>query len=254
MFTTIRYILLTALRDWLFGGLFIALCLAAAISSFLGSTALVEKSQMSISFTAGSTRVILLTGIIVFVCFHVRRAFENREIEVIISRPISRESFVIAYWLGFSLISLLLIAPLIAAIGIFWEVNLPGLLYWGSSIILEALLVVAFSLFTALILRSAVSAVMLCFGFYFLSRLMGFFLFILEKPYLFREFNFGVVTEKLLNLVSVIIPRLDQYGKSDWLIYGINGDLSFQIFVTQSLIYVPFLLLMAIFDFKCRQF
>ena len=40
----IRYILLTASRDWLFLGLMILIVIAAGISMFLGSTALSEQS------------------------------------------------------------------------------------------------------------------------------------------------------------------------------------------------------------------
>lgn len=254
MLTTVRYILLTALRDWLFIGLFIAIFIAFAVSAFLGSTALIEEGQMTASYASGSTRVILLIGLIVFVCFHVRRAFENREIEVIISRPISRPVFVFAYWLGFAFVSLLLIVSLMFAMAIFLNVNISGLMYWGLSLMLEAFLVIAFALFASLILRSAVTSVLLCFCFYFISRMMGFFLFILEKPYLFKGFDFGFITAKILYVISVILPRLDLYGKSEWLLYGVAGDTNFYIFVPQSLIYVPFLLTMAVFDFKRKQF
>ncbi len=253
MITTIRYILLTALRDWLFFGLFIAIFVAFAISSFLGDAALVEEGQMSFAFASGSTRIILIVGLIVFVCFHVRTAFANREIDVILSRPISRSAFVFAYWAGFSFVAILLIIPLAIAISYFQEVNQIGLIYWTGSLILESFLIIAFSLFSSLILRSAVSSVLLCFSFYFIARMMGFFLYIIDKPYLFRHFDFGAVTEKGINAASAILPRLDLYGHSEWLVYGIteNTDL---LFITQTLFYVPFLLAMAIFDFKRKQF
>ncbi len=255
MLTTIRYIFLTAIRDWLFYGLFIAVFVAFGISVFLGGTALVEGSQMTISFIGGSTRVILLIGLITFVCFHVRRAFENREIEVILSRPISRTTFVIAYWAGFSVVSCLLILPLLLAMAIFLPgISLSGLAYWGLSLILEALLVVAFSLFAGLILRSAVSSVLLCFGFYMISRLMGFFLYVLDSPYALRSLDLGWLTGFLLKFVSAVLPRLDLYSQSEWLIYGIGDNLAYTWFIPQTLIYVPLLIMAALYDFQRKQF
>ncbi len=254
MSTTVKYILITALRDWLFAGLFVAIFFAFGVSAFLGDTALVEENVMTVTYVAGSTRVILLIGLIVFVCFHVRRAFENREIEVMISRPISRGAFVFAYWMGFAVVAAIPILFLTIAMYFFFDVHLAGLLYWGGSLLLEAFFAVAFALFSSLILRSAVTSVLLCFGFYFLSRMMGFFTYILEKPYLFNNFDFGVAMQKVIYIVSIVIPRLDTFSKSEWLVYGIAQDTNYMIFVPQTVIYIPFLLMAAIFDFKRRQF
>ncbi len=253
MSTTIRYILITAFRDWLFLGLFLVLMIAFGISGFLGDTALVEEAQMSLSYAAGSTRVILLVGLIVFVCFHVRTAFANREIELILSRPISRHVFVISYWMGFSFVATILVVALTLAIS-FMEIDHTGLLYWSLSMIMESLFIVAFALSTSLILRSAVSSVLFCFSFYFVSRMMGFFLFILDAPHHFANFNVDGITSRLIWLISTILPRLDLYGKSEWLIYGVANDTNYQFFIGQTIVYVPLLLLMAIYDFKRKQF
>lgn len=253
MFTTTRYILLTAIRDWLFIALFIAMLFALGISSFLGTTALSEQQQMVISYSAGATRIILLIGLIVFVCFHVRRAFENREVELILSRPISRYTFVFSYWLGFAVLSLMIIIPMVLAIQIFTKTNFYGMLYWSFSIIMEAFIVVAFSLFISLILRSAVGSVLASFAFYFICRMMGFFLVMIGNMY-------SNITElrwymsKALYFISIFIPRFDLYGQSKWLIYGAAGDGNLWVFILQSLIFIPFLLLMAFSDFRRKQF
>jgi ABC-type transport system involved in multi-copper enzyme maturation permease subunit len=105
MLTNIRYILLTALRDWLFTGLFAAILIATAISATMGSTAFIEEKEMTLAFASQSARLILMTGLIVFVCFHIRNAFDTKEIDVILSRPISRANLVIAYFLGFTVVA-----------------------------------------------------------------------------------------------------------------------------------------------------
>ena len=92
MFSNIRYVLLTATRDRLFIGLLVGILVAAYISSVLGSTAMLEPEQMTLSFTAASARVIIMIGIIVFIGFHMRNAFDAKEIDVLLSRPISRTS------------------------------------------------------------------------------------------------------------------------------------------------------------------
>lgn len=255
MNTIIRFTLLTAMRDWLFIGLFIAVMAAYGLSVFMGSTALVEQSQMSLAYFAGASRIILVTGLIIFVCFHVRRSFENREIESILSKPISRAEFVIAYWIGFAVLAALAVIPSIVIIALLNKPDALGLAYWGSSLIMEISLVLAFALVAALIMRSAVSAVMACFGFYFISRLMGFFIAAMSNTSsLMGEGKTGDIMQAILKVISTVTPRLDLFAKSSWLIYGVNGQNDLWVFQIQSFVYIFFLLSMAIFDFKRKQF
>lgn len=260
MNTTIRYIFLTAVRDWLFIGLSAAILLAIGLSFFLGGTALVEQQEMTIVYASGASRVILIVGLIVFVCFHVRRAFDNREVEVILTRPISRSVFVFSYWAGFAMLAVLITIPLVLLMAFVLNVSIKGLLFWGLSVLLEAFLVVAFALACSLILQSAVSSVLVSFTFYFISRMMGFFAAIIDKPAVMRDISWSWVMENVLTVSSVALPRLDLFGKSKWLIYGTASDANIflmdivPVFLVQSVIFVPLLLFMGIYDFRRRQF
>lgn len=252
MLTNIRYILITALRDWLFTGLLIGILVATAISATLGSTAFLEEKEMTLTFASGSARLILMVGLIVFVCFHIRNAFDTKEIDVILSRPISRANLVVAYWLGFSLVGLLLIVPVVAILAVIGVPNLAGFFGWSVSLLLESFLVVALALFSAFTLRSAVSAVIACMGFYVLSRMMAFFVFTAQS---------GMVTEKkfvllkyALWLISTLVPRLDFFAKSDWLVYGFDTSQDWMVFAFQALVFVPLLVFASIVDFRRKQF
>lgn len=255
MKTIIRYTLLTARRDWLFIGLVMLVAMAYGLSVFTGSTALVEQSQMSIAYFAGSSRIVLLVGLIVFVCFHVRRLFDNREIEAMLSKPISRTEFVVAYWLGFVILAFVAVIPVIIIMLTIFSPNMLGLLCWAASLVLEISLILAFALVSSLILRSAVSAVMASFAFYLISRLMGFFVAAFEQPAsLLTGGLAGRLLGPFLKALSSVIPRLDLYAKSSWLIYGIEGQMDIWVFQLQSLIFIALLLAMAVFDFKRKQF
>jgi len=255
MQTIIRYILLTALRDWLFIGLFGVILMAYGISLFMGSTALVEQDQMTLAYFAGSSRIILMVGLIVFVCFHVKRAFEQREVEAILSKPISRVQFVIAYWLGFAILSLLAVLPVLGVILLLGSPDKIGLLYWGSSLFLEASLLVAFALLTSLIMQGSVSPVLSCFAFYMVSRLMGFFVATMNEPAsLMVSGQVSRIMEWVLKIISTIVPRLDLYAKSTWLIYGVKNQPDLWVFQAQSVVYITLLVSVAVFDFRRKQF
>ena len=255
MFTTIKYVLLTASRDWLFFGIIGSLLVANFIAYFMGSTVLVEKNEIAASFSSGASRVVLIIGMIVFVCFHVRRAFENKEIDLMLSRPISREQFVLSYWLGFSFVSTLIILILAIAIAFLYSFSVYGLIYWIFTMLLETYIVLAFAVFASIILKSSVSSVLLCFGFYAISRMIGFFLYVLEKNQSADLLDFDFYAQKVIWLTSFLLPRLDLFCQSNWLIYGLDS-LRFDWYVplAQALLYIPLLLVLAAIDFKKKQF
>jgi hypothetical protein len=253
MLTNIRYILITALRDWLFVGLLASILFATAISATLGSTAFLEGREMTLTFASGSSRLILMIGMIVFVCFHIRNAFDTKEIDVILSRPISRATLVVAYWLGFSFIAFLLTLPVIAIIGLIGINNLAGFLGWSASLLLETFLVVALALFSAFTLRSAVTSVIACMGIYVLSRMMAFFVVTANSGLVAGDIKLTILKYALV-IISTIVPRLDFFAKSEWLVYGFNSNQDWIAFAVQAAIFIPLLLLASIADFRRKQF
>lgn len=255
MKTIIRYTLLTALRDLLFIGLMAMVLMAYGLSVFVGSTALVEESSTTLAYFAGASRFVLVIGLVVFVCFHVRRAFDNREIESILSKPVSRVEFVVAYWLGFVLLAFLAILPVLLVIYFLNNADFVGMLYWGASMFLEISLIIAFALVASLMMKSAVSSVLSCMAFYLISRLMGFFVAAMsQKASFMGEGMVGEIMTYGLKGISTVIPRLDMFAKSSWLIYGVEKQSDLWIFQAQSVVYIAFLLAMATFDFKRKQF
>ncbi len=255
MKTIIRYILLTALRDWLFAGLFFAIMLAFALAIFTGSTALTEQQNMSLVLFAGNCRIVLAIGFIVFICFYIRRSFDTKEIDSFLSKPISRLSFILCYWLSFMILIMLAMFPVIAIITLFFSVTLKGLFIWVISLLLELSIVCAFSLLSSIILNSSISSVLSTLGFYIISRLMGFFIFTIYDPNsLTHSGYFSNIMTILLKIISTLIPRLDLFAKTDWLIYGLGSILDLWLFLAQAIIFNLILLAMATFDIKRKQF
>lgn len=254
MFTNIRYILLTALRDWLFAALMIGIIFCALVAHMLGSTALIETQEMTLAYSTASARVVIVTGLIIFACFHVRQAFDTKEIDVFLSRPITRSSLVFSYWLGFAALALLLVIPLVGLIAAQGILSQHGFLVWGLSLLVECWLMVAVSLFASFTLRSAVTSVMVSMGFYVLSRMMGFFIATTHSSFLFDVHWLNVLFTGSLKAISAIMPRLDFFAKSDWLIYGVKDPGDVRLFFLQALVFIPLLILATIADFRRKQF
>lgn len=248
MLATVRLVALTALRNRLFAGLLFALIGATAISVFLGGTALIEQAQSVIVFAAGAGRVVLIVGLVVFVAFHVQSMVETREVEGILARALTRGSFVIGYWLGFALITCVFVAGLAGAL---WFVApaTSGIPMWAFSLLLESLIVVAVAIFAGLMLERATSCVIFSLGFYALARLMGLFLGI-------RDFMPGArearASDYVVDVLALIIPRLDLFAQTGWLIYGQNSQLLLPF--SQGVVFLGLVLAATIFDLTRRQF
>jgi ABC-type transport system involved in multi-copper enzyme maturation permease subunit len=254
MLTNIRYVLLTATRDRLFFGLLLGILAAAYISSVLGSTAMLETEQMTLSFSAASARVIIMVGLIVFIGFHMRNAFDAREIDVLLSRPISRTTLVLSYWMGFISVGTLLVLPTIIMIYVIGALNLTGYLLWSLSLILECWLVVSIALFAALTVRSGVGTVLASLAIYCLSRMMGFFVATTHTGVLFEAEQVNAGARWIMAAISTIVPRLDFFAKSQWLIYGAKSYDDLTLFMLQALVFIPLLLAASVIDFKRKQF
>ncbi len=253
--TIIRYVLLTALRDRLFVALLVGIAGAAWVSSVLASTALEEQREMMLAFSAASSRLILITGITVFVVFHVRGAFDSKEIDVMLSRPISRAQLVVALWLGFSAVAALLSLIAIGAVWYVSPLNMQGFAGWSASLMLEAIIMTAVAIFTALMIRGAAVAVMACLAVYTLARMIGYFLATVQSQLLFKDNMLNKLARGAMEFLAMFVPRFDFFAKSGWRTYGFkDAGVDVSLFATQASIFIPLLLTAAIIDFKRRQF
>jgi hypothetical protein len=249
----IKYILLSGIRDRLYIGLFITLAASFSLSIFLGSTALVEQQQTVAAYIAGSSRAILAVGLILFVCLNIARAFENKEVEFIISKSISREKFILSYLIGFFLSAVLIFIPLIIAILLVVKASKIGLLMWVLTLFAEIIILISFALLSSLILKNSFSAIMASFGFYIISRMMGVFVLAIEIPQDLQAVKLHFMAS-LLKFMSVLFPRLDLFAQSAWLNYGVADFSNLKIVLWQSAVYIPLMIFMAFHDFKKKQF
>ena len=92
-------------------------------------------------------------------------------------------------------------------------------------------------------------------GFYILSRMMGFFVLTIKIPTEASDIaTLDRFLRAILKVISIVFPRLDLYGKSEWLIYGVTNFTDIYIILGQSMIYIPLMIFMAFYDFNRKQF
>lgn len=247
-----KYVLTAALRDKLLVGFLLLMTVGISLSVFLGSSAAIEKDQFSIVFAASGLRVAGNITLILFAVFYLRRSFESRDVEYLLSRPISRFQFLSAHFLAFSLLAFIT-AVLVTFVLFSMPLHgmSPNFILWGLSFWIELNIMVIVAMFFSMILSSAVTASLTCFGFYLLARLIGDILGIIEAN---NKTGFYVVLEKIMLVISVIVPRFDLMAESSWLLYGADNAVNWLFILGQGFVFCGLVFCAALLDLNKRQF
>lgn len=247
------YVLKAALRDKLIVSLFILLALATSLSIFTGSASVTESDQFAAVFAAGSIRMLNVFGVCMFVVFFIRRSFESRDIDFLLTRPVSRISFLLSYAAGFAFIGI--ITALFSGACLYAlspDLFSQGHMLWILSLAAENIIMVSTALFFAMVLSSPALAMFATLGFYVLGRMMSHLLGIVDsgklKGTVFDLMEYG------LQAISMVMPRLDLMGQTNWLIYGFDSSVGFGFIIMQGAIYTILILSATLIDLTLRRF
>lgn len=250
--TLISYVLTAALRDRLFLALLLVIAVGASLSIFLGSSAITEQNEFALVFAGASLRLAGVAGLVLFIVFYIRRAFDSGEIDFLLTRPMSRATFLLSHSAAFSLLALLVaLFSFAAVIAIAPGSFSPGTYLWGISFAGELIIMVNAALFFSLMITSPAGGAMAVFGLYILGRLMGELLGIVSSGTV--DTNLAYLGY-LMEIISLVMPRLDLMAQTSWLVYGPEGDFGAGLVALQVVLYAPLLVLAALVDLTRKQF
>jgi hypothetical protein len=220
-FPLVRYVLTAAFRDKILLTLLSMIIVSASLSVFLGSSSMTEQDSFALVFGASSLRFLSVIGVVLFIAFYMRRSFETKEVEFLLSRPLSRLVFLYSHAAAFIFLSLMVSVTVTVAVFMLGKPDVGGLMAWGLSIGVENMIVAATALFFSMVLSSAAGSALATLGFYALCRLIGTLLVIAARP---PEKPFFFVLNNIMEVISVVVPRLDLMGQTSWLVYGVEGS------------------------------
>jgi len=247
----VKYVLLAAARDKLILSMLVVFAVASSLAIFLGDSAVTEKDQFTLIFAASGLRIISVIGLVLFVVFFVRRSFDSKDIEFLLSRPIGRVKLIVSYAFAFSIMSVCVGgAVAVTLYALSPHLFSQGHIVWTASIISELIIMVNVAFFFSMYISSAASASMATMGLYVLGRLMGQLLGIIDSDLIDSEGMYAMA----LQLVSVVTPRLDLLGQTSWLLYGVDNQYGILFAIMQGAVFSALILSAASLDFFKRQF
>lgn len=250
----IKYILTAALRDKLLLSVVAVAVLGICLSLFMASSAVIEQDQFTLVYMGSSLRILGLIGLVLFTIFFIRRLFDARDIEYLLSRPLSRLKLMLSSSAAFSLLAIgsatllgLIVGGLAASSG-----HVAGVALWFTGLAAEYVVMVNVALFFAFVLSSPITSGMATLGFYVLARMNGQLMGIIQGGEI--RFPGQEILNNVMNMVSMLMPRLDLMTQTSWLIYGDGGVQDYAFILLQTVIFLALILTAATIDLVRKQF
>jgi len=247
-----RYTALEAFRTryiWLVSALVLA---GLGIALFTGDLAITETGATRTAITAAMLRFAAVLLIILFVTTSVHRDFSDKSVELMLSLPLPRAGYYLGKLGGYTLVAAVTTAPLCGLLMFFSPAD-AGLI-WGLSLLLELVLVCALSLLFAFAFNQITGAIAASLLFYVLGRSIGAIQLMAHGPLTNQAQTSMQITTALVDSLAYLLPDLDRFSRSIWLVYSGPGASELVPILVQTLIYVTLLSCIALFDLYRKNF
>ena len=244
--TIARFTALEAARGrfaWLVAGYTIAGC---ALALFAGELAVTEARGFRSGLLGAWLRSCAVFTISLLVITCMARELQDKGLELVLSMPVARGTYYAGKLAGFAGVSML---PALACLpALAWFAPPAQVALWTACLGLELLIVVAMSLLCVLTFPQTTWALSTVIGFYVLSRAMAALQLMAHESPAAGSSVVRQAAGALVDALAFVLPDLDRFTESDWLVYGAGTipDLGFA--AMQTLIYVALLCASALFD------
>ena len=248
--TIARYTVLEALRSRLLWLFVLAACGAAGLAGFLQQLALTESGAVQAALLAATLRLASVFLLATFIVTSMAREAADKGLELLLALPMPRAAYLLGKLLGHAALAAVPAALFGALMALFAAPAQAAL--WALSLLGELWIVAAFSLLCAASLQQALPALAAVSGFYVLARLLGSLQLLAHSPQAGRSWAQQAMAGGI-DVLALLLPRLDDFTRTEWLLYG-TGDLPALAGVAaQTAIYVGLLAACALCDFYRRN-
>jgi ABC-type transport system involved in multi-copper enzyme maturation permease subunit len=243
--TIARYTLLEALRNRLLWLLLVMAAGAVALSGFLNELALTESRQLQAALLGVVLRLAAVFLIATFVVTSMAREANDKGLELLLALPMPRAVYLFGKLAGFGALALL---PALGfgALSLFFAPPAQAGL-WAFSLLCECWIVAAFSVLCMLTLSQVLPALAAVLAFYLLARVIAALQLLGHGAASVQSAGQQALNTGIDGL-ALLLPHLDQFTRSDWLVYHSGGSADLAAIAAQTAIYVALMSAAALFD------
>ncbi len=250
--TIARFTLLESIKNRLFTLVLFGVLGLSGLTLFTGELAITETPQIQSAMAGMLLRLFAVFIVCIFVITSMIREFNDKGFELIISLPLNRYAYLFGKMLGFGLLSVCI--AIVVCIPLAFVSEISALIYWCLSLICELWIVTALSLLCLVTFKNITSALAVVVAFYFLARTISTIQLIGGSPILESTSLSHKVITMVIDAIACLLPALDQFSKTAWLVYGISDSSDYLFVAGQTIIYVVLLFAAACFDLHRKNF
>jgi len=248
--TIARYTLLEALRNRLLWLLIVAALGTVGLAGFLQELALTESHQLQAALLGAVLRVASVFLVATFVITSMVREASDKGLELLLALPMPRAVYLAGKLAGFGILAVL---PALLFGGLALALAPPDqAALWAFSLLCECWIVAAFSVLCVLTLQQVLPALAAATAFYLMARAIG--ALQLMKQAGARADTLGQqVLGGGIDLLGLLLPHLDRFTRSDWLVYHGGSGADLLAVVVQTALYVALMAGAGLFDLYRKQ-
>lgn len=250
--TIAYYTLLEAARNRLLYLIALILAIALGFTLFLKQIAITESHDIQLAFLAALFRFAAVFIIAAFVIVSQIREANDKVLELLLTRNLSRADYLFGKLLGYVGVALAL--AILFTLPLFLFAVPTRILLWGTSLFLELAIVASLSLFCVLTLNQIVGSLAAVVGCYALARSMAALQLIGASRSAEENGALDRIANVVLDGIACFLPRLDLFTQTAWLLGRNLDESNVPWLMVQAAIYVALLSIAALFDLKRKNF
>jgi ABC-type transport system involved in multi-copper enzyme maturation permease subunit len=240
-----RFTLLEAARSRLLWLVLSALLLVTAASFLIRELAITDSQRIQVAFLATGLRAISVLIATAFIISTLQREFNDKGPALLLALALPRSHYVLGKTLGMSIAAMLI--AFVCALPLLPLVPFAAWLPWMVSLLMESWIIAALSVFCGITLRSVAAGLMFTIGFYLLAKSLATIQLISHASLNAASLSHRYMTA-LLDMLALLLPRLDQFAQTRWLVDGIATTPILSALAMQTLIFVALITSAAMFD------
>lgn len=247
-----RLTLLETLRNRLPWAVLLLVSLGLGLAVFLAEAAATETEMAQSAILGAIFRLAAVFLITVAAITGMAREFNDRVVEVLLALPIPRATHLLGKLVGYTMAAFLIAIAFGVALLPFAPAT--QVLLWTLSLAGELILMAALGLLLVLTLTQVPLALTAAMGFYVLSRSMGALILMAAGPIPGYTSQTGEAEVLLLTFLSWLLPGLEQFTPSAWLVYHTGHWQALGAILMETSVYLFFIMGVGLFDLYRKNF
>lgn len=240
------YTFLEARRNHLLWIVVLTIFSAVTLAGFLAHVAITETQQIQSAFLGAFLRWAAVFIVSLTVITGMVREFNDKGFELVLSLPLPRAGYFFGKLAGFAAVAMFVAVCM--SLPLLLVVPPDQAVLWGLSLGCELLLVCALSLLCMLTLKQTLPAFAVVAAFYLLARSISAIKLMGQGPLVdVSSWSQHAVTF-LVDAIATVLPNLDRFTATEWLVYHSGQPLALAPIMGQSLIYLVLLAGAGLFD------